>query len=209
MKITCISRSTRARTVTASIISAHTSTEWIRTSAAAFRTSSSICCPEAGPSVYRHLRQEDRTRPGRSRLLRRAHHLPVPSATFAGVRYATESATRDLYSTGNPYWNAVRKSWFLSRRRRGRALQPHRHRHGFRYLSLSRHFPARACLRRPRLPVGIINNCGADAACEDFECVHISRGRTPPTDILRRRPETFPRLVGGALTSPCARAFPR
>jgi thermolysin len=98
-----------------------------------------------------------------------------PSATFADVRQATELATRDLYSTGNPIFNAVRKSWFSAGVGSDVPFNP---------IDTSTDFVAwhyrDFLLREPDQSgldfwSGIINNCGVDAACEDGERTHISR----------------------------------
>ena len=96
-------------------------------------------------------------------------------APFTSVRQAVELATNDLYSTGNPIWNAVRKSWFSAGVGGDVPFNP---------IDTSTEFVATHyrdfLLREPDAGglgfwSGIINNCGADAACEDFERVHVSR----------------------------------
>jgi len=109
-----------------------------------------------------------------------------PSATFADVRNATELATRDLYSTGNPYFNAVRKSWFSAGVGADVPFNP---------IDTSTDFVAwhyrDFLLREPDAGglafwSGIINNCGADAACEDGERVHVSRAFWESGDFQSR-----------------------
>lgn len=98
-----------------------------------------------------------------------------PFSTFADVRQACELATRDLYSTGNPIFHAVRRSWFASGV--GGDVP-------FNAIDNSTDFVAwhyrDFLLREPDAGglnwwAGQINNCGADAACEDGMRVNVSR----------------------------------
>ena len=98
-----------------------------------------------------------------------------PSATFHDVRQACELATRDLYFTGNPIWNAVRKSWFSAGVGADVPFNP---------IDTSTDFVAwhyRDFLLRGPDPgglnfwAGIINQCGVDAACEDGTRANVSR----------------------------------
>ncbi|HLL76696.1 MAG TPA: M4 family metallopeptidase [Pyrinomonadaceae bacterium] len=97
-----------------------------------------------------------------------------PSATFADVRQATELATRDLYSTGNPIWNALRKGWFSAGV--GGDVP-------FNAIDNSTDFVAwhyRDFLNREPDGglwwwAGQIDQCGPDAACEDGMRVNVSR----------------------------------
>jgi hypothetical protein len=97
------------------------------------------------------------------------------SATFDDARQACELATRDLYITGNPIFNAVRKSWFSA------GVGPDV---PFNPIDTSNDFVAwhyrDFFLREPdqgglNFWAGIINNCGVDAACEDGTRTNVSR----------------------------------
>jgi Zn-dependent metalloprotease len=109
-----------------------------------------------------------------------------PSATFDDARYATELACRDLYSTGNPYFSAVRKSWYSA----GVGSDV-----PFNSIDTSTDFVSwhyrDFLLREPDQPglnfwSSFINNCGADAACEDGERVHVSRSFWDSGDFQNR-----------------------
>lgn len=98
-----------------------------------------------------------------------------PSATFADVRQACELATNDLYSTGNPIWNAMRKSWFSAGVGADVPFNP---------IDTSTDFVAwhyrDFLLREPdqgglNFWAGTIDQCGADAACEDGQRANVSR----------------------------------
>jgi len=108
------------------------------------------------------------------------------TANFDDARYATELACRDLFSTGNPYFNAVRKSWYSA----GVGADV-----PFNAIDTSTDFVAwhyRDFLLREPDSGGLafwssfINNCGADAACEDGERVHVSRSFWESGDFQSR-----------------------
>ncbi|HEX2268481.1 MAG TPA: M4 family metallopeptidase, partial [Pyrinomonadaceae bacterium] len=110
----------------------------------------------------------------------------TPTATFADVRQAVELATRDLYSTGNPMWNAVRKAWFSAGVGSDVPFNP---------IDTSSNFVAqhyRDFLLREGDAGGIawwagnIDQCGADAACEDGMRVNVSRAFWDSMDFQAR-----------------------
>ena len=109
-----------------------------------------------------------------------------PSATFANVRQAVEFATRDLHSTGNPIWNAVRKAWFSA----GVGSDV-----PFNTIDTSTGFVAqhyRDFLLREGDAGGIgwwagnIDQCGSDASCEDGMRVNVSRAFWDSMDFQAR-----------------------
>ena len=108
------------------------------------------------------------------------------SSTFADARYATELACRDLFSTGNPYFNAVRKSWYSAGVGGDVPFNP---------IDTTTDFVSWQyrdfLLREPDAPglafwSSFINNCGADAACEDGERIHVSRAFWDSGDFQNR-----------------------
>jgi zinc metalloprotease ZmpA len=108
------------------------------------------------------------------------------TANFDDARYATELACRDLYSTGNPYFSAVRKSWFSAGVGADVPFNP---------IDTSTDFVTwhyrDFLLKEPdsgglAFWSGFINNCGADAACEDGERVHVSRAFWESGDFQSR-----------------------
>jgi hypothetical protein len=110
----------------------------------------------------------------------------VPSATFDNARSATELATRDLYVTGNPIWNAMRKSWFAAGVGPDVPFNPIDTTTDF----VSWHYRD-FLLREPDGPglgfwSGVINGCGVDAACEDGERTHVSRSFWDSGDFQAR-----------------------
>jgi thermolysin len=109
-----------------------------------------------------------------------------PSATFADVRQACELATRDLYSTGNPIFHAVRRSWFSAGVGSDVPFNP---------IDTSTDFVAwhyrDFLLREPDAGglnwwAGQINQCGSDAACEDGMRVNVSRAFWESGDFQSR-----------------------
>jgi thermolysin len=99
----------------------------------------------------------------------------TPSATFHDVRQACEWAARDLYSTGNPIFNAVRRSWYSSGIGSDVPFNP---------IDTTTDFVAwhyRDFLLREPDAGGLnhwsvqIDQCGSDAACEDWMRVNVSR----------------------------------
>ncbi len=97
-----------------------------------------------------------------------------PSANFNSARQAVELATRDFFSTGNPIWNAVRKSWFSAGVGGDVPFNP---------IDTSTEFVATHyrdfLLREPDGGLGWwasnIDQCGADAACENGMRTNVSR----------------------------------
>jgi thermolysin len=98
-----------------------------------------------------------------------------PSATFLDVRSACEQGTRELYSTGNPIFNAVRRSWFAcgvggdvpfnAIDDAGSFVTQH-------YRDFLLHDPDPGGLN---FWTGQITQCGNDAWCEDGRRVNVSR----------------------------------
>jgi len=100
----------------------------------------------------------------------------TPTATFANVRQACELATRDLYSTGNPYFIAVRKSWFSAGVGSDVPFNSIDTSTGFVTAHYRDFF-----LREPDTSglnsrVNSIEQCGVDAACEDGMRLNTSLG---------------------------------
>jgi Zn-dependent metalloprotease len=109
-----------------------------------------------------------------------------PSSTFADVRQGVELATRDLYSTGNPIWNAVRKAWFSAGVGSDVPFNPIDTSSSF----VAQHY--RDFLLREGDAGGIawwagnIDQCGSDAACEDGMRVNVSRAFWDSMDFQAR-----------------------
>ena len=110
----------------------------------------------------------------------------LPGDGFVNVRQAVEFATRDLHSTGNPIWNAVRKSWFSAGVGGDVPFNP---------IDTSTEFVAthyRDFLQREGDAGGIawwagnIDQCGSDAACEDGMRVNVSRAFWDSMDFQAR-----------------------
>lgn len=127
-----------------------------------------------------------------------------PSARFSDVRSACENAARDIYGTGNPIYQAVRRSWFASGVGGDVPFNPIDDARTFvrqQYLDF--------LLREPDQGgwdywTGQITQCGNDALCEDARRLAVSlaffytaefqeqpraanlRNPTPPPDFNNR-----------------------
>jgi thermolysin len=110
----------------------------------------------------------------------------TPSANYDAVRQAIELSTRDHFSTGNPLWNAVRKSWFSAGVGSDVPFNPIDQTNDF----VIQHF--RDFLNRDpnsgelAFWANEINQCGADAACEDLQRIGVSRGLWDSTEFQSR-----------------------
>lgn len=109
-----------------------------------------------------------------------------PTATYADVRQAIELSTRDHFSTGNPLWNTVRKAWFSAGVGGDVPFNPIDTSNDF-VVHTFRDFLGRdPNAGELAFWKGMIDACGADAACEDLERIGVSRGLWDSSEFQSR-----------------------